>query len=373
MANADTHQTRSNKLKVFAATEPYESQVNPPCVLHPSCLEALRLSVGDAVLIKAGGRARRQNGSWPKCIVRESSLVAEDGMLLSAATRTDLNLEVGAVGTVRFLHSAQTVLVPCPAKDVGRVIGRGGTVLKQVQRDTGARNIRIKKDGNGISFFEIKGTTEQVKDAEIAINTILSAPRTATTPVCESGASSNSLVAGAVPDAGNGRNAEATNIDNLTALPGGSSAAGNRQPAASESQWHCLKRFEQIPKTDDPTKWAHYESEAGRSLQQAASYLERIAFLAGGHIEHKTDDSGVISLWFVRRHGRLETDVTDQLEQMRRIVHARGRIDALGHGPGRRLQRNEHLAATSAMTPRELEQSQKRADIQRKAQRGKRR
>eukprot|EP00966_Prymnesium_polylepis_P096178 2228712-Prymnesium_polylepis.1 len=231
---------RTNAFQVFAAAEPYEGQNEPPCVLHPTRLEVLGLFVGDAVLIKAGRKGRRQDGgSWPRCIVQESSIVAEDGMLLSAATRTDLNLEVGALATVRFLHSAQTVLVPCPAEDVGRVIGRGGSVLKQVQRESGARTLRVNTDSNGISVVEIKGTSGQVKDAEIAINSILSAPRTVTTPATP---------AREEPETGPCGDDGATNIGDLAALSVGSSATAEQAEAEAAKKAAAKKAAKKVNK-----------------------------------------------------------------------------------------------------------------------------
>ena len=132
--------------------------------------------------------------------------------------------------------------------------------------------------------------------------------------------------------------------------------------------WYCLKRFHDVP--NDRAKYDTYVWASMQSLERAMPYLQRLALSKTGEVHVQTSShDGVVSVWFVTE-SRLNIETT--VDQMRRLIHARGRVDDISRGPGQKLDLKEQLATTSAMTTRELQTTKKLADRQRKTRRGKR-
>jgi len=70
--------------------------------------------------------------------------------------------------------SSETMSVE--SRNVGRIIGRGGTKIRELQDDSGARiQVSREEDGNGMKNVEITGTDEQVEKARSLIEECLAA------------------------------------------------------------------------------------------------------------------------------------------------------------------------------------------------------
>uniref|UniRef100_A0A0N8BTU9 RNA helicase n=1 Tax=Daphnia magna TaxID=35525 RepID=A0A0N8BTU9_9CRUS len=92
--------------------------------------------------------------------------------------------------------SANTLIVKVPSGSVGRIIGRGGAKINELQDQTGARIKILKDDDNGTeASIQITGDVEKQKEAERLIKELVS-----TSSFPGSGFSTNSAQPHTVPD-----------------------------------------------------------------------------------------------------------------------------------------------------------------------------
>lgn len=97
-------------------------------------------------------------------IQRKVRTAAEQAGLVDAII-TDAN-----AGTFALEEAAQTLIISCPDAKVGILIGKAGSVYKQLEKSSGARiHIPAKKEVSGFRDISITGNEKQIRNAKESI------------------------------------------------------------------------------------------------------------------------------------------------------------------------------------------------------------